>query len=51
MKTKTQIENKLVDLYFKLEQLIEDETHGWSNNTPDKEALKNEIKGLEWVLD
>ena len=50
MKTKTQIEVELVNLYYQLDKLKEDETHGWSNNIQDLEKVKTEIKTLEWVL-
>jgi uncharacterized coiled-coil DUF342 family protein len=50
MKNKTEIQNKLIELYLNIEQLKEDENHGWSNNTPDIEMIQAEIKGLEWVL-
>jgi len=50
MKTKTEIKNKIAELYLKIEELREDETHGWSNNTPEIEILQAKIKVLEWVV-
>ena len=50
MKTNTQIDVELVNLYYQLDKLKEDETHGWSNNIQDLEKVKTEIKTLEWVL-
>lgn len=50
MKTNTQIDVELVNLYYQLDKLKEDETHGWSNNTQDIEKLQTKIKILEWVL-
>ena len=50
MKTKTKIDVELVNLYYQLDKLKEDETHGWSNNIQDLEKVKTEIKTLEWVL-
>jgi hypothetical protein len=50
MKTKTEIEEKLVELNYELDKLKEDEIYGWSNNTPDIEKTLSEIKALEWVL-
>ena len=50
MKTNTQIDVELVNLYYQLDKLKEDETHGWSNNIQDIEKVKTEIKILEWVL-
>ena len=50
MKTKIEIENKLVELYYNLDKLKKDETHGWSNNTPDIEKIQAEIRSLEWVI-
>jgi hypothetical protein len=49
-KTKTQIENEIVNLYHQLDKLKEDETHGWSNNIQDIEKVQTKIKILEWVL-
>lgn len=50
MKTNTQIDVELVNLYYKLDKLKEDETHGWSNNIQDIEKVQTKIKTLEWVL-
>lgn len=50
MKTKTEIKNKIAELYLKIEELRDDETHGWSNNTPDIEILHSKIKALKWVI-
>jgi hypothetical protein len=50
MKTTTEIENEIINLYYKLDSLKEDETHGWSNNIQDIEKLQTKIKILEWVL-
>jgi hypothetical protein len=50
MKTNTQIDVELVNLYYQLDKLKEDETHGWSNNIQDIEKVQTEIKTLEWVL-
>ena len=50
MKTNTQIDVELVNLYYQLDKLKEDETHGWSNNIQDIEKVKTKIKILEWVL-
>lgn len=50
MKTNTQIDVELVNLYYQLDKLKEDETHGWSNNIQDIEKVQTKIKILEWVL-
>ena len=50
MKTKTKIDVELVNLYYQLDKLKEDETHGWSNNIQDIEKLQTKIKILKWVL-
>jgi hypothetical protein len=50
MKTLQEIENEIVSLYYQLDKLKEDETHGWSNNIQDIEKTQTKIKALEWVL-
>lgn len=50
MKTKKDIEIELVNLQHELEELIEDETHGWANHDPEKEILQAKIDLLKWVL-
>jgi len=50
MKTETEIKNKIAELCLKIEELREDETHGWSNNTPDIEIIHSKIKALKWVV-
>ena len=50
MKTNTQIDVELVNLYYQLDKLKEDETHGWSNNKQDIEKVQTKIKILKWVL-
>jgi hypothetical protein len=50
MRTKTEIENKLVELYYYINKLEEHDANGYSDNIKEIEKINAEIKTIEWVL-